>query len=149
MAWSDAMKLEDFRDFRADLQGQSGCYEIGHVRAGYFYAKYAGKASCLWDRISTYNSPSKCHNIHIAERHLASDIKRRNLYFHIFRTRDFAAMESRLLSREGIGLGNMYRFNQKYEAAHEHEDYSRAATLKLPDIMNKCSHCTRACPRQA
>jgi excinuclease UvrABC nuclease subunit len=116
--WCDAMKLTDYASFRAELEGYSGVYEIGRVRSGIFYAEYVGKAKCLWDRISSYNG-SRCHNPHIAERNLLAE--RKSLYFHYFKTLDYAATESRLMHRHQIGETGLYRFNRKYEYAHLYE----------------------------
>ncbi|MGI4879325.1 MAG: hypothetical protein ACRYG4_17765 [Janthinobacterium lividum] len=116
------MKLTDYKSFRGELEGNSGVYEIGTIRSGVFYVAYVGKATCLWARITSYNRTS-CHNPEIAARNLLAE--RKSLYFHFFKTLDFAATESRLLHRHEIGETGLYRFNRRYENVHLKEGYVR------------------------
>jgi hypothetical protein len=143
--WSDAIKLGEYLYFRDELEGKSGVYEIGYVKKGEFHAKYNGKAKCLLQRISSYNSEN-CHNHYIYELHVRAE--RKMLYFHYFYTNDFEATESRLLHRHGVGVDGLYRFNQKLENAHLREGYSRETALKTVNEAHCGKSCRKSCPRR-
>lgn len=143
--WSDAMKLSEFLSYRSELEGRSGVYEIGYVRKGHFYEKYNGKAKCLLQRLSTYNS-EYCHNHHILEKHVYAT--RKLLYFHFYYTNDFEGTESRLLHRHRFGADGVYKFNQKVENAHLREGYSRETALQTVNTAHCGNGCRKSCPRR-
>jgi hypothetical protein len=143
--WSNSIKLTDYKAFREELEGQSGVYEIGYVRDGWFYEKYAGKAKCLWQRISSYNS-DKCHNHDIRAKNLEAE--RKLLYFHYYRTNDYAGAESRMLHRHGVKEAGLYRFNGRLENFHFSEGYSRQAALQTVVASHCGNGCRKSCPRR-
>jgi hypothetical protein len=143
--WSNAIKLEEFLSFRAELEGRSGVYEIGYIRKDTFYAKYNGETECLLRRMSNYNSKT-CHNHHILKKHVDAD--RKMLYFHYFYTNDYKGTESRLLHRHKIGVNGLYKFNQQLENVHLDEGYSRATELQTVTTAHCGNGCRKSCPRR-
>jgi hypothetical protein len=109
------MKLTHVSEYRSYLEGYKGVYEIGFLRGALFQVRYIGKAehTCLYTRLSSYVSESRCHNVHIKEKLY---MPRHNLWFHVFRTNRPELVESRMLGRHGYSLNNgNYLWNQKDE----------------------------------
>jgi len=106
------MKLSDFREFTDYLKGYSGVYELGFVRGNLFTPMYVGKATCLYNRISSYTRPS-CHNEFVR---MKAQSNYNNVWFHVFKTDYFAESEARLQHRFEIGRnGGEYSWNWKKE----------------------------------
>lgn len=117
--WSDAMKLSDYLEYAVYLQAP-GVYEIGYIQRSTFYPKYIGKAPVtLYQRIRTYGREfgRSSHNRFIRE---LVEINYHRLWFHVMKVNQPGApalREALLMNRLGIGAGNLYEWNCRYEYA--------------------------------
>lgn len=112
--WSDAIKLTDVDLYRGELFSRSGVYELGYVRSAIFSPIYVGKATCLWNRISSYIDETRVHNSAAKMKILS---KYHNVWVHYFCCTNYRIVEARLLYRHGIGSEGLYKWNKRYEWA--------------------------------
>ncbi len=110
--WSDAMKLNQFEQWRLWLDGHSGCYQIGYYSGGDFQPRYVGRGENIYSRIKSYMHPTRCHNDHIRAR---LSMERHNLWFRYLRTERFKGLEARQQNNWGVGFDGLYEWNKRIE----------------------------------
>jgi hypothetical protein len=121
--WSDCYQLREIALRRSELQS-SGVYELGFVRRppgstqNEFTPFYVGKATVLYNRLSSYVSP-RCHNEFVRIQHETGHLL---IWYHTFRTLTFAESEARLQNRLGIGRSGYYHWNRRLEFLRRNDE---------------------------
>jgi hypothetical protein len=114
--WSDCYLLQDVSLRRGALQS-SGVYELGFVRRirgsveNQFTPLYIGRAKVLYQRLFSYISP-RCHNEFIRLQYETGHLL---IWYHTFKTINYAESEARMQNRLGVGRGGYYQWNKRLE----------------------------------